>query len=66
MHASRFVAFETERLVLDPLRVEHARPMLAGLRDAALYEHISEAPPESLAALERRYSKLSAGGSKQG
>ncbi len=60
-HAGRFQGFETERLVLDPLRVEHAGQMLAGLRDSALYEHIGEAPPESLAALERRYSKLAAG-----
>jgi ribosomal-protein-alanine N-acetyltransferase len=61
MNASSAQAFETERLVCVPLRAEHAGQMFAGLQDSALYEYIGDVPPESMSALERRYSTLSAG-----
>lgn len=48
----------TPRLDLEPLTAGHARELYAALSDPALYRHIEEAPPASLAALEIRYRAL--------
>jgi [ribosomal protein S5]-alanine N-acetyltransferase len=48
----------TERLDLEPLTVGHARELYAALSDPALYRHLDEGPPASLAVLEARYRVL--------
>ncbi|GAA3741063.1 GNAT family N-acetyltransferase [Spinactinospora alkalitolerans] len=55
----------TERLVLEPLRVEHAEEMARALSDPALYTHIGGAPP-SPAGLRSRYERLVAGSGEPG
>lgn len=48
----------TDRLVLEPLEVAHARLLYADLLHPALYEWIPRDPPASLAELEGRYANL--------
>lgn len=50
----------TPRLVLEPLRVEHAREMAAVLRDPALHAFIGGTPYDG-PGLRARYSRLVAG-----
>jgi RimJ/RimL family protein N-acetyltransferase len=45
---------DTDRLVLTPLRVDHAREMVTVLADPSLYEFTGGEPP-TLADLEHRY-----------
>jgi ribosomal-protein-alanine N-acetyltransferase len=52
----------TQRLELEPLRVEHAGELHAALSDPDLYHYMDERPPASLAALEERYRKLAGRG----
>jgi RimJ/RimL family protein N-acetyltransferase len=49
---------ETPRLLLEPLVPEHAPAVFDDLRDPRLYSFIPTEPPESLAALDRRYRAL--------
>src|SRR5277367_677160 len=49
---------ETPRLVLEPLVPGHASSVFADLSDTRLYDLIPREPPESAAALERRYRAL--------
>ncbi|MDT4953429.1 MAG: [ribosomal protein S5]-alanine N-acetyltransferase [Acidobacteriota bacterium] len=50
--------FQTERLILEPLRREHARHLFPALSDARIYTFIPQDPPSSLLALENRYQQL--------
>jgi RimJ/RimL family protein N-acetyltransferase len=49
---------ETQRLVLEPLMPDHASLLYEPLRDRRLYRYEGLAPPESEAALRRRFEKL--------
>ncbi|HEY0006646.1 MAG TPA: GNAT family protein [Pyrinomonadaceae bacterium] len=51
---------ETERLVLEPLRREHARHLFQALSDTRIYSFIPQDAPLSLAALQARYERLEA------
>ena len=55
----------TPRLLLEPQLASHAPAMFALLSDPALYRH-EDAPPESLAALARRYERLASRRSADG
>lgn len=57
---------ETERLRLEPLRAEHAHTLFEGLSNTVLYEFISEEPPRSIEALEKRYASLESRTSPRG
>ncbi|MER7894150.1 GNAT family N-acetyltransferase [Micromonospora sp. NPDC094482] len=56
---------ETERLVLEPLRVEHAAEMAPLLRDERLHEYIG-GEPASLEQLRARYARQVTGQSPDG
>jgi RimJ/RimL family protein N-acetyltransferase len=56
---------ETERLVLEPLRVDHAAEMAPLLDDERLHEYIGDAPA-TLRELHERYATLVAGWSSDG
>ena len=47
---------ETQRLILEPLRVDHAGDMVAVLADPAMYEFTGGAPP-SEGELQARYAR---------
>jgi RimJ/RimL family protein N-acetyltransferase len=47
----------TPRLVLDPIRSEHAAQLFTLLQDDLLYAFIPDDPPASLAALQDRYRR---------
>lgn len=51
---------------LEPLRLDHAPAMLAGLSDAAAYAFLPDDPPANLAALQSRYRRQTAGHSPDG
>ncbi|WP_017555869.1 GNAT family N-acetyltransferase [Nocardiopsis baichengensis] len=55
----------TERLLLEPLRTDHAAPMAAVLADPRLYHRIGGAPPTP-AELRRRYTAMLAGPGEPG
>ncbi|WP_017537690.1 GNAT family N-acetyltransferase [Nocardiopsis halophila] len=55
----------TERLLLGPLRTDHAAPMAAVLADPRLYHRIGGAPPTP-AELRRRYTAMLAGPGEPG
>ena len=57
---------ETERLLLSPLRPEHAAQMWEVLREPALYTWIPRDPPDDVAAVERRFRAVSVGQSADG
>ena len=56
-------SLETDRLVLEPLRVAHAERMFELLGDSALYRYLDDAPPSSLDQLRQRYARLQSAGS---
>jgi RimJ/RimL family protein N-acetyltransferase len=56
---------QTERLILEPLRVDHAAPMVEVLADEALYRHTGGLPP-SLAEVRARYARQATGRSPDG
>jgi RimJ/RimL family protein N-acetyltransferase len=56
---------ETQRLMLEPLRVDHAEEMVAVLGDHGLYTYTGGEPP-SLEALGSRYARQVAGQSDDG
>ena len=58
--ASLETVLQTQRLVLEPLTVEHADELLAPLADPRLYEHVPQDPPESIDKLRERLVFLSA------
>jgi ribosomal-protein-alanine N-acetyltransferase len=47
---------KTKRLILEPIVIDHASPMLEILKDAALYDFIPHDPP-TLESLTERYAK---------
>lgn len=49
---------ETDRLILEPLRREHAKHLFPTLSDPRLYTFIPQDPPSSVLALETRYQQL--------
>jgi [ribosomal protein S5]-alanine N-acetyltransferase len=51
-------AIQTSRLVLLPLRGEHADHLFEGLSDDRLYEFIADTPPNRVESLRARYEKL--------
>jgi [ribosomal protein S5]-alanine N-acetyltransferase len=55
----------TPRLVIEPLRAEHAEAMFEVLGDPALYE-FENGPPESVEALAQRYALLESRQSRDG
>ena len=57
---------ETQRLLLEPLRPDHASVIYEHLQDERLYQFIPQDPPASLRALEDRYRFLSARRSPDG
>jgi RimJ/RimL family protein N-acetyltransferase len=59
------LTLDTERLVLEPLRVDHAEEMAPLLGDARLYEFTGGRPP-TLDELRGRYARQAAGRSPDG
>ena len=57
---------ETQRLLLEPLKPDHAAGLNEPLQDERLYRFIPQDPPASLRALEDRYGFLSARRSPDG
>jgi RimJ/RimL family protein N-acetyltransferase len=51
---------ETPRLLIEPLRLDHAALLYEHLQDERLYRFIPQDPPASLRTLEDRYGFLSA------
>lgn len=49
---------ETDRLILEPLRRQHAVQLFPVLSDRRIYTFIPQDPPSSLLALENRYQQL--------
>jgi ribosomal-protein-alanine N-acetyltransferase len=56
-----FVPLETERMLLEPIRADHADGMFDGLRDASLYAYQTDEPPHDIASLRARYAGLASG-----
>jgi RimJ/RimL family protein N-acetyltransferase len=56
---------QSERLILEPLRVDHAEEMLAVLAEPSLYAHTGGEPP-SLAEVRERYARQATGSSPGG
>jgi len=52
---------ETERLILEPIRKEHAQKLFNGYCDKKIYEYIESDVPESIAWLEEEFSILEKG-----
>lgn len=59
-------ALETERLMLEPLRVEHAEEMVGLLADRALYAFYADEASPTLAELRERYERQNRGRSSDG
>ena len=49
---------ETERLLLEPLKEEHAIALYPLLQDQRIYQYIPQNPPTSLETLKQRYQRL--------
>ncbi|HKN07155.1 MAG TPA: GNAT family N-acetyltransferase [Thermoplasmata archaeon] len=49
--------FESQRLVVESLRMEHAAKLYAVLRDPRIYTFISDDPPSSVGDLEARFAR---------
>ncbi|MFA4914709.1 MAG: GNAT family N-acetyltransferase [Burkholderiaceae bacterium] len=56
----------TSRLVLEPLKIDHARESVSYWQDDLLYRYIPTNPPESVSALINRYQILDRGASSNG
>ena len=56
-----FVPLATERLLLEPIRADHADGMYEGLREPSLYAYQTDEPPRDLASLRERYARLATG-----
>ncbi|WP_419729759.1 GNAT family N-acetyltransferase [Lichenicola sp.] len=56
----------TGRLILEPLRSDHAAEMFDGLSDPALYRYLVDLPPRSPAALQAQYREIASGLSPDG
>lgn len=51
-------AFETERLLIEPLKASHAPALYVLFRHPAIYDYIPQLPPADSQALQDRYQKL--------
>ncbi|HWT06183.1 MAG TPA: GNAT family N-acetyltransferase [Xanthomonadales bacterium] len=56
-----FVPLDTERLLLEPIRADHADGMFEGLREPSLYAYQTDEPPRDVASLRERYARLGSG-----
>lgn len=54
-HPDTGIVIETSRLILEPLRVEHAELCFEHLNDPELYVHVPQDPPASIEKLAERY-----------
>jgi RimJ/RimL family protein N-acetyltransferase len=61
-----FAPLDTERLLLEPIRADHADGMFEGLREPSLYDYQTDEPPRDLASLRERYARLATGRSPDG
>jgi RimJ/RimL family protein N-acetyltransferase len=59
--AALFVPLQTPRLLLEPIRADHADAMFDGLREPSLYAYQTDEPPRDLPSLRERYARLAAG-----
>jgi RimJ/RimL family protein N-acetyltransferase len=53
--------FETDRLLIEPLRADHAAGLFGPLSDPRVYESIGGAPPASVAVLADRFARMISG-----
>jgi ribosomal-protein-alanine N-acetyltransferase len=56
-----FVPLGTARLLLEPIRADHADGMFDGLQDPSLYAYHTDEPPRDVASLRARYARLATG-----
>lgn len=63
--SSLFVPLETERLLLEPIRADHADALFAGLQEPSLYTYETETPPRDLRLLRAHYGALRSGRSPE-
>lgn len=56
-----FAPLETSRLLLVPIRADHADGMYEGLREPSLYAYQTDGPPRDVVALRARYARLASG-----
>jgi RimJ/RimL family protein N-acetyltransferase len=61
-----FAPLRTDRLWLEPIRVDHADAMFDALREPSLYAYQTDERPCDLAALRERYARLAVGRSPDG
>jgi len=59
--AALFVALQTRRLLLAPIRADHADAMYDGLLEPSLYAYQTDEPPRDVASLRARYARLASG-----
>lgn len=57
-HLGTGMAIETSRLILEPLRVEHAELCFGHLADPELYVYVPQNPPASIEKLAERYRHI--------
>jgi ribosomal-protein-alanine N-acetyltransferase len=62
----RSLYLKTERLLLEPLKEQHADFLFDGLSDEALYKFIPQEPPADNAHLKERFMRLAKGTSPYG
>jgi len=62
----RSAYLKTERLMLEPLKEQHADFLFEGLSDASLYQFIPQEPPEDNEHLKERFMRLAKGTSPYG
>jgi ribosomal-protein-alanine N-acetyltransferase len=55
-------SINTNRLVLEPLAVNHAASMFCGMSDPVLFRWLDDVPPPTAAALALRYARITAAG----
>ncbi len=49
---------QTDRLILEPLKLHHAKEMFEGYQEIDIYQFIERSPPKSLEWLEEEFSKV--------
>jgi ribosomal-protein-alanine N-acetyltransferase len=54
-------AYNSTRLIFEPLRAEHAAALFEALRDPLVYEHLNCEPPAAVDELSEEFARLSAG-----
>jgi [ribosomal protein S5]-alanine N-acetyltransferase len=61
MHEISDPEIATPRLILEPLRLDHAELLMDSLADANLYAYVPQVPPANLAELKLRFGELLGG-----